>query len=1288
MADEARKISIQVQATQAINQLTKLGAALEKIGGAVGSSDSVLRNLDQQLSRIPGVASTASAAIANLKKEVKALSTAQSTANTAVKSTAIGGTSTTAKTFAITQENLRAASSFDVLRTAAAKASTAPQIGKLGPKLIETPQGFFPNGAVPIKMINKALTDSATATTKATRGFNGTAKAVSGLQDTVQQNALRYQLYDVAATLGIVGAAALVSGLAITRAGIEWDKNFANVVRTSQTTGTAVAWLKDQFLELQSTVPVTSSNLAEIATLGSQMGVAANAISNFTKITAEFSATSGLNVEESATALSRLNQLLPDVGGNYERLASTILRTGVNAVATEAQITRGTSQIASMGQIAGLTTPEVVALSSAMSSLGFSPELQRSVITSSFSKILTATSAVSAKTEKFGAVLKMTGKEFQAAWRGDAIGTFRDLLTTIASRGDAVSVLQDLGLASQRLTPNLLKLGQNSEVLNAALSDTRDEWGKNTEQARQYGIISNTVSARLQILGQSWEALLVTLDDSDTVIKPLIDGLTMVVKWLKNIAATPGISAFATLGTAIVTLTGIVALGAAALAGMSAGYIAITNATRGLTLLTAGNAGATTVNTTTIIGNTVAREANAGATVLATDAVAGNTAAMGANAAAATGAGAGLLGFTGKAINALGPILKWTGIIGLAAAALTGFISILATSPDWTLDMEQAFAGADTPDKKIKFDTERITKTQKAAEEAIKAQKAADKEYTDWKSKQQKKLDKENRGRSARNQRVLVEPGFMGLGGKQAGAKEGEAAAQATMKNAAAYRNLEKALMDIQDPANQLRALNDASKGLGISTGDLLKKLPGLASLLGDGAVAAAEMEEETRKLDGAQMLWAVSLNTTEKNLASLKDGVTSGAKSFLDFGSALTDAYDGDGENGEGFKSFTKTIDKQISGFETFYGNLGELVQRGGVQLATLFASQGQDSAQALTDALKLSPDQLAQIESQMSLAQFYTSDEFANTFAQNNAILAKVWQASGHDPAAVKAFSDALSASMKGGSVDPGVLAGLADKFGIDLDVNMVPDMDETQFDTALALLGAKVKPIKIPVTTNVGRGDFTVTSEIDAWVVEMEGHSITMKVDPNTDRGRAIIAKWRENEYQVPVELTTVANTTAAGYEIDRFIAAYAGRRIPLYVAAMKDKNGRPLNTGQFATGGLFRNGRSYTDNYPGYASGTILRGPGSGTSDSILARVSNGEAITRARAVRYYGTQMMEDINQMRFPRYATGFTPDSMTGSSGPRQVINATVVQNYPTTRDPIKTLKQEAEAVIAGIWA
>lgn len=58
-------------------------------------------------------------------------------------------------------------------------------------------------------------------------------------------------------------------------------------------------------------------------------------------------------------------------------------------------------------------------------------------------------------------------------------------------------------------------------------------------------------------------------------------------------------------------------------------------------------------------------------------------------------------------------------------------------------------------------------------------------------------------------------------------------------------------------------------------------------------------------------------------------------------------------------------------------------------------------------------------------------------------------------------------------------------------------------------------------------------------------------------------------------------------------------------------------------------------------PGYASGGAVRGPGTGTSDSIFARLSNGEFVMRAAAVRRYGVGMMHALNSMRLPKFADG-----------------------------------------------
>lgn len=61
----------------------------------------------------------------------------------------------------------------------------------------------------------------------------------------------------------------------------------------------------------------------------------------------------------------------------------------------------------------------------------------------------------------------------------------------------------------------------------------------------------------------------------------------------------------------------------------------------------------------------------------------------------------------------------------------------------------------------------------------------------------------------------------------------------------------------------------------------------------------------------------------------------------------------------------------------------------------------------------------------------------------------------------------------------------------------------------------------------------------------------------------------------------------------------------------------------------------------ENLPARAEGGPIDGPGTETSDSILARVSKNEYVINAKAVRHYGEQFISSINQRRLPRFADG-----------------------------------------------
>jgi hypothetical protein len=253
------------------------------------------------------------------------------------------------------------------------------------------------------------------------------------------------------------------------------------------------------------------------------------------------------------------------------------------------------------------------------------------------------------------------------------------------------------------------------------------------------------------------------------------------------------------------------------------------------------------------------------------------------------------------------------------------------------------------------------------------------------------------------------------------------------------------------------------------------------------------------------------------------------------------------------------------------------------------------------------------------------------------------------------------------------------------------MIPTLDPNAILLENAILNATPLTINVkPTWTDSGGGDGTLTSTAQAWQVTLDGHTLTMPIDPNTEEGRAIIQEWRDNEYQTPASIRAFVETNQADIDMQVWREKQSRIGLNVFVNPVTGRHGGTsgstgLPNDRSASGSLVHRGRLVRENYPAFARGTILRGPGTGTSDSILARVSNGEAITRAAAVRHYGTQMMEDINTMRFPRYAGGTFPGGTGGNSGPN--INLNVTQMYPTTRDPIKTLKQDAESLLAGIW-
>lgn len=106
-------------------------------------------------------------------------------------------------------------------------------------------------------------------------------------------------------------------------------------------------------------------------------------------------------------------------------------------------------------------------------------------------------------------------------------------------------------------------------------------------------------------------------------------------------------------------------------------------------------------------------------------------------------------------------------------------------------------------------------------------------------------------------------------------------------------------------------------------------------------------------------------------------------------------------------------------------------------------------------------------------------------------------------------------------------------------------------------------------------------------------------------------------------------------------------------------------RLVNEKNAATGGsLTDTGGGAATGGGEFARGGIIRGRGTGTSDSIMAlvagarrliRVSNGEGILTTRALRHYGSGIVHLINSLSLPRFADGGIIDGLAQAFSPQQ---------------------------------
>lgn len=432
------------------------------------------------------------------------------------------------------------------------------------------------SGTASSEQLAKAHNAVATAQNNATRAQKQHNQEAERAINTLPR--LRYALYDVSRTLRQLGTVLTGASTAVGVVATKMNRDFADVIRTTEafrdSTGQTAASMQRDFEALYSSMPADWADITRIGEMAGQMNIAADDVARFTGLVTKFAASTDVSVDSAATAFGRLSVLLNVSAAEYENLGSSILKTGVNSVATENQIINISQQIAGIAGTAGFAADEVVGLSAAFASIGTAPELTRGIVTRFFTNLMTAVSDGGARLEKFAIVANMSAAEFRQAWEQDAAGAFRAVIEGLGKveESDAVGVLRELGIQQVRDIPAVLKLAQNYDLLAHTMGVAADGYREGSALNEHYGVIVDTMASKLTILKNQFALFASTAGEftQSDIFKGMIDGLTRLLSLATSFANHPLGKHLTTFGVIVSGLVGGLSLLAAGILGVVA----------------------------------------------------------------------------------------------------------------------------------------------------------------------------------------------------------------------------------------------------------------------------------------------------------------------------------------------------------------------------------------------------------------------------------------------------------------------------------------------------------------------------------------------------------------------------------------------------------------------------------------------------------------------------------------------------------------------------------------------
>jgi len=301
--------------------------------------------------------------------------------------------------------------------------------------------------------------------------------------------------------------------------------------------------LRQGFRDLALQIPVSAAELANLGEVAGTLGVRGNQnMLTFVETAARLGVTTNVSAEEAATSLAKIvgvagglsdaelalagysEETLESITASErfqasaEALGGVLVDLGNKTRAQEDEILNFATKIAATGNIIGLTSVEMIAISTAFQAVGVDTARGGTAFQKTIVTMLKAVQEGGKELEIFAATAGETVEEFSTLFEDDASEAIRQFVEGLGQSGDqAIGILTELDLSDARVMQSILALasaeGELTNALNIANGELMAQAGAmnalQTESERRFSSTQN----QLKLLKNQYEDLGITIGD-------------------------------------------------------------------------------------------------------------------------------------------------------------------------------------------------------------------------------------------------------------------------------------------------------------------------------------------------------------------------------------------------------------------------------------------------------------------------------------------------------------------------------------------------------------------------------------------------------------------------------------------------------------------------------------------------------------------------------------------------------------------------------------------------------